>query len=152
MGAGYHGNFGNTEGSREGKSPIKISLGNIGHLKDDKTYYFGHKGEPGIRMTLINHSEFSLYIWEGYFSDIFSDPPMFIKPWKGFTKEYQGLTGLFAGVDSEIILDPSDYITDLELYKDRTFHYEETMKVYQLLVEFLELARKWRSPILVQWN
>lgn len=62
--------------------------------------------------------------------------------WKGFTRDYHQFEGVFSEDGGIVEIDPSEYLEDLMLYKEKSFEFEETTEVFNLIVSFLEEAIK----------
>ena len=112
----------------------------IGNLKNNYTYYEGYEDEGKI--VLCIEADQAVHIWEGYFDDIYDTPTLDGNGWKGFTRDYHQFEGVFSEDGGITEIDPSEYLEDLMLYKEKTFEFEETTEVFNLMVSFLEEAIK----------
>ncbi len=112
----------------------------IGNLKNNYTYYEGYEDEGKI--VLCIEADQAIHIWEGYFDDIYDTPTLDGNGWKGFTRDYHQFEGVFSEDGGITEIDPSEYLEDLMLYKEKTFEFEETPEVFTLIVSFLEEAIK----------
>jgi hypothetical protein len=112
----------------------------IGNLKNNYTYYEGYEDEGKI--VLCIEADQAIHIWEGYFDDIYDTPTLDGNGWKGFTRDYHQFEGVFSEDGGITEIDPSEYLEDLMLYKEKTFEFEETTEVFNLIVSFLEKAVK----------
>jgi hypothetical protein len=112
----------------------------IGNLKNNYTYYDGYEDEGKI--VLCIEADQAVHIWEGYFDDIYDTPTLDGNGWKGFTRDYHQFEGVFSEDGGITEIDPSEYLEDLMLYKEKTFEFEETIEVFNLIVSFLEKAVK----------
>ncbi len=112
----------------------------IGNLKNNHTYYEGYEDEGKI--VLCIEADQAVHIWEGYFDDIYDTPTLDGNGWKGFTRDYHQFEGVFSEDGGITEIDPSEYLEDLMLYKEKTFEFEETTEVFNLIVSFLEKAVK----------
>ena len=112
----------------------------IGNLKNNYTYYKGYEDEGKI--VLCIEADQAIHIWEGYFDDIYDTPTLDGNGWKGFTRDYHQFEGVFSEDGGITEIDPSEYLEDLMLYKEKTFEFEETTEVFNLMVSFLEEAIK----------
>ena len=110
----------------------------IGKINDNYTFYEGYEDEPEIILTLENSD--AVHIWEGYFDDIYDTPPLDGNGWNGFTRDYHQMEGVFADNSSVTEVEPKEYLEDLMLYKNKTFDYEETAQVFDLIVALFEKA------------
>lgn len=110
----------------------------IGNLKNNYTYYEGYEDEGKI--VLCIEADQAIHIWEGYFDDIYDTPTLDGNGWKGFTRDYHQFEGVFSEDGGITEIDPSEYLEDLMLYKEKSFEFEETTEVYNLMVSFLEEA------------
>lgn len=112
----------------------------IGNLKNNYTYYEGYEDEGKI--VLCIEADQAIHIWEGYFDDIYDTPTLDGNGWKGFTRDYHQFEGVFSEDGCITEIDPSEYLEDLMLYKEKSFEFEETTEVFNLMVSFLEEAIK----------
>ncbi len=112
----------------------------IGNLKNNYTYYEGYEDEGKI--VLCIEGDQAIHIWEGYFDDIYDTPTLDGNGWKGFTRDYHQFEGVFSEDGGITEIDPSEYLEDLLLYKEKSFEFEETTEVFNLMVSFLEEAIK----------
>lgn len=112
----------------------------IGNLKNNYTYYEGYEDEGKI--VLCIEADQAIHIWEGYFDDIYDTPTLDGNGWKGFTRDYHQFEGVFSEDGGITEIDPSEYLEDLMLYKEKAFEFEETTEVFNLIVSFLEEAIK----------
>ena len=112
----------------------------IGNLKNNYTYYEGYEDEGKI--VLCIEADQAIHIWEGYFDDIYDTPTLDGNGWKGFTRDYHQFEGVFSEDGGITEIDPSEYLEDLMLYKEKSFEFEETTEVFNLMVSFLEEAIK----------
>ena len=112
----------------------------IGNLKNNYTYYEGYEDEGKI--VLCIEPDQAIHIWEGYFDDIYDTPTLDGNGWKGFTRDYHQFEGVFSEDGGITEIDPSEYLEDLMLYKEKSFEFEETTEVFNLMVSFLEEAIK----------
>ena len=112
----------------------------IGNLKNNYTYYEGYEDEGKI--VLCIEADQTIHIWEGYFDDIYDTPALDGNGWKGFTRDYHQFEGVFSEDGGITEIDPSEYLEDLMLYKEKSFEFEETTEVFNLMVSFLEEAIK----------
>ena len=110
----------------------------IGNLKNNYTYYEGYEDEGKI--VLCIEADQAIHIWEGYFDDIYDTPTLDGNGWKGFTRDYHQFEGVFSEDGGITEIDPSEYLEDLMLYKEKSFEFEETTEVFNLMVSFLEEA------------
>ena len=112
----------------------------IGNLKNNYTYYEGYEDEGKI--VLCIEADQAIHIWEGYFDDIYDTPALDGNGWKGFTRDYHQFEGVFSEDGGITEIDPSEYLEDLMLYKEKSFEFEETTELFNLMVSFLEEAIK----------
>lgn len=110
----------------------------IGNLKNNYTYYDGYEGENEIILILEN--EQALHIWEGYFDDIFDSPSLDGTGWKGFTKDYHQCERIFSENTDIYQIDCREYLDDLMQYKKKSFDFDETIDVLNLIISLLERA------------
>lgn len=122
----------------------------IGKLKNNKQYYQGYDGESEVILSIENHPEFSLHIWEGYFEDIFGTPISSDKGWVGFTRDYQEGIYTFSDEDTTFeIKNVNEYFQDLSQYRNRHFNYEETSGCLNLIMTFFKYATSISEDITV---
>lgn len=117
----------------------------IGNLKNDYTYYKGFEGEGEIILCI--ESDQAIHLWEGYFDDIYDMPPLDGNGWKGFTRDYHQLEGIFSERGGVYEINPSEYLEDLTLYREKSFEFDETTGVFDLIASLLEKAIKERVGI-----
>lgn len=113
----------------------------IGNLKNNYTYYEGYEGEGEI--VLYIEDDQAIHIWEGFFDDIYDAPSLDGNGWKGFTRDWHQFEGAFSedgGVYE--IDDPIEYLEDLMLYEEKTFDFDETKDVFNLIASLLEKAKR----------
>lgn len=110
----------------------------IGNLKNNYTFYEGYEDEDEI--VLVIEADEAIHIWEGYFDDIFDTPCLDGKGWKGFTRDYHQFEGVFSENGGIYEINPTEYLEDLMLYKEKTFEFDETEEVFNLLTALLEKA------------
>ena len=111
-----------------------------GNLKNNYTYYEGYEDEGKIVLCIEGYQ--AIHIWEGYFDDIYDTPTLDGNGWKGFTRDYHQFEGVFSEDGGITEIDPSEYLEDLMLYKEKSFEFEETTEVFNLMVSFFEEAIK----------
>lgn len=111
-----------------------------GNLKNNYAFYEGYESEPEIILTINGASELNIHLWEGYTDDIFSNPALDGKGWKGFTRDIHQMEGAFSNGGGLSEIDPKEYLEDLLLYKEKTFAFEETAEVFHLIMSLLEKA------------
>lgn len=119
-------------------------------LKNNTAFYNGFEDEYEIELIISETPEYNIHIWEGYFDDIFKEPPLDGKGWSGFTRDFQQLERTYREKDRSI--DTDEYLNDLYIYKERKFDFEETKACYELLCSFLEYAKKNGRTVKVNWR
>ena len=112
----------------------------IGKIKDNYTFYEGYDGEPQITITVKGDEDARIHLWDGYFEDIFGNPPLSENGWSGFTKDYNQLEGALAAGAGSVEISPVEYLNDISSYKGKTFTYKETSDVVDLICELLRYA------------
>lgn len=123
-----------------------------GKLRNNNQYYEGFEGEDEIVMSLENDPEYSIHIWTGYIDSILSDPVLDGKGWKGMTRDYHQLEGPFAEDGKSIEIDPEEYLEDLCQYEDKPFDEPETADVLQLILSFLDYAKRGNYKVRIEVN
>ncbi len=110
----------------------------IEKLKNNYDFYEGFEGETEIILSLQDHREYNLHIWDGYIDEIFSNAPLNQKEWTGFTRDYQEDIGAFGDMEEhEIII--KEYLDDIKGYLDYDLSNECT-NVCNLIINFLQFA------------
>ena len=109
-----------------------------GKINDNYTFYDGYEGETRIVLSIQDNQ--TVHIWEGYFDDIFDTPPLDGNGWKGFTRDYHQIEGVFSENEKAVELCPEEYLSDLILYKNKDFDFEETIQVVELMISLFENA------------
>ena len=87
-------------------------------------------------------NEPSLKIWEGLIADLLENPDMSGKGWKGLTRDYHELKGIWADDCEDIEIDAAQYLSDLAYYVNQSFDYEETAEMLESLRKFLSYAKE----------
>ena len=109
--------------------------------------------EPDIILSIKESPEFNLYIWEGYFAEIFEKAIFTDKMWVGFTRDYQeGINGWEKATEIENI---DEYIWDMLRYKDKAYDpifANIVPKVFDLIIEFLTYAKQSGQTVIVEKN
>jgi len=113
----------------------------IGKIENYK-FYEGFEGEEEVEFSTKSEKMETLHIWEGYFSDIFCEPPLDGKGWHGFTRDFNQCEKAFGDESESVITDLQEYIEDLKSYENRKFRFEETKEVYELICSWLTEAQK----------
>lgn len=108
---------------------------------NETIFYDGFEGEGEIILSIPDPNEtVKIHVWEGYFEDIFGNPIETVPEWIGFTKDYQESIRTFDGEEYILPTSIPEYLSDLNMYKDRTFSYPETKECLKLLISFFEAA------------
>ncbi len=110
----------------------------IGNLKNNYTFYEGFEGETEIILSILDHKEYNIHIWDGYIDEIFSNAPLNQKEWSGFTKDYQEDIGAFGDMEEHII-DTKEYLEDIKSYLDYNLS-KECIEICHLIITFLEFS------------
>lgn len=121
----------------------------IGKLNNNTEFYDGFEDEHEIELYITDNPEINIHIWEGYFGDIFRHPSFDGNGWNGFTRDYQQLERTYE--EKNVTIDIVEYLTDLYIYRDNTFEYDDTRKCYNLLCDFLEYAKENGKTVKVNW-
>jgi hypothetical protein len=124
----------------------------IGNINNDYTFYDGYEGEPEIVVGVIDSNIPELHIWEGYFEDIFSNPPLAGHGWMGFTRDIHQFEGAFSEEENEAIIDPVEYISDIQTYSDAHFEYSETKAVLKAIIGLLKQAQQLKKKVVMVRN
>jgi hypothetical protein len=90
-----------------------------------------------------------LHIWEGYFEDIFSNPPLTGHGWIGFTMDIHQFEGAFSEEGNKAVIDPVEYISDIQTYSDAHFEYSETKDVLNAIIGLLKQAQQINKKVLI---
>lgn len=120
-----------------------------GKLLNNTVFYDGFEDEPEIELYIEDAPEYNIHIWDGYFHDIFGEPALDGKGWNGFTRDMNQCERTYE--EKNVTIDTSEYLTDLYIYRDNTFEYDDTRKCYDLLCEFLEYAKENGKTVKVNW-
>ena len=83
-----------------------------------------------------------LKIWEGLIADLLENPDMSGNGWKGLTRDYHELKGIWADGCEDIEIDAAQYLSDLAYYVNQSFDYEETAEMLESLRKFLSYAKE----------
>jgi hypothetical protein len=115
-----------------------VGTGKIENYK----FYEGYEDEPEVELSANIDTMETLHIWDGFFIDIFNNPPLDGIGWHGFTRDYNQFEGAFDDDGEAVITNLQEYIDDLENHKNKEFKFEETKEVYELLYSWLVEAQK----------
>jgi hypothetical protein len=110
----------------------------IGKLKNNYKFYEGFEGETEIILSILDHREFNLHIWEGYIDEIFSNALLNQQKWIGFTRDYQEDDGAFGDMEEHNI-DAKEYLEDIKTYYNFPLS-KECNEICNLICEFLEFV------------
>lgn len=121
----------------------------IGKISGNYTFYDGYEGEPQITIAIKDDENIHIHLWDGYFEDIFGNPSLDGNGWTGFTKDYNQLEGAFAEKADCEEIKPNEYLEDILQYKEKTFDYEETAAVVDLICELLQYAIDNEKSVIV---
>jgi hypothetical protein len=124
----------------------------IGKMNNDYTFYDGYEGEPEIVLGVIDGNVPVLHIWEGYFDDLFSNPPLEGKGWKGFTRDIHQFEGVFSEEQHEVVIDPEEYVSDIQMYSKSCFEYNETKDLLNAIIALLMQAQQLEKKVLIVRN
>lgn len=114
----------------------------IGKIKNNHIYYDGYEGETEIVLSINESKDLNMHVWEGYFDDIFGEPSLVGDGWRGFTRDIHQMERIFSNEEFNMIVDVSEYLEDLITYKDKTFRYEESAEVLNMLITFFEYVKQ----------
>lgn len=114
----------------------------IGKIKNNNIYYDGYEGETEIVLSINESKDLNMHVWEGYFDDIFGEPSLVGDGWRGFTRDIHQMERIFSNEEFNMIVDVSEYLEDLITYKDKTFRYEESAEVLNMLITFFEYVKQ----------
>ena len=107
---------------------------------DNYTYYKGYEPEPDILLSVPYTNFPTLHMWDGFFYDIFRDPPLHGLGWTGFTRDYNQFEGAFENEEQTLIPNPKEYLDDILQYKNNKFFADEVYEVYDIVVSMLRHA------------
>ena len=94
----------------------------------------------------------TLHLWDGFFRDIFRDPPLDGKGWSGFTRDMHQCEGAFDWHEQTLIPNPKEYLDDILQYKDKKFQFSKTPEVYPLIVELLTYAVENGKAVMIDFG
>ena len=100
-----------------------------------------YEGGPYISFEMVGADYEPLVVWEGLFADLLDAPDMSGKGWKGFTRDYHELKGIWDEHKVETEIRISEYLKDLKSYKNASFDYEDTSEMATSLRRYLEYAQ-----------
>lgn len=116
--------------------------------KNNYKFYDGYDDESEIIIRFGD--EFNIHIWEGYFDDIFENPPLDGKGWTGFTKDYHQFEGIFSGKVDKKNIEAKKYLQDLYYYRGKTFKFEETSELLEMLIKLFEIAVSKKFKVTIE--
>ncbi len=120
----------------------------------------GYDNEPYVIFKINDRSdgsdeprpnEPSLKIWEGLIADLLENPDMSGKGWKGLTRDYHELRGIWADACEDTEIDAAEYLSDLACYVNQSFDYEETAEMLESLLKFLSYAKEQGFQVTAQF-
>ncbi len=111
----------------------------------------GYDGEPYVLFKIKGFSEPPLKIWEGLIADLLENPDMSGKGWKGLTRDYHELKGIWADGYEETEIDVAEYLDDLAYYANKSFNYEETEEMLESLLKCLNYVKAHGSQIVARF-
>lgn len=112
----------------------------IGKLNIKLNFVEGYDGEPYLLFKFKGPNEAPLKIWEGLVADLLENPDMSSKGWRGLTRDYHELKGIWADDYEETEIDATEYLDDLTYYVNKSFDYEETTEMLKSLINYLNYA------------
>lgn len=113
----------------------------IGKLNIKYDFTEGYEDEPYLVFNMKNSSEPTLKIWEGLVADLLDNPDMSGNGWKGLTRDYHEMKGIWADGTKEVEVDVTEYLNDLLYYSNKSFDYEETPEMFKSLIQYLKYAQ-----------
>ena len=79
-----------------------------GTMNDNYTYYKGYEIDDEIILSVPDTGFPTLHLWDGFFRDIFRDPPLDGKGWSGFTRDMHQCEGAFDWHEQTLIPNPKE--------------------------------------------
>ena len=122
----------------------------IGRFNNNTHFYKGYEPEEEITLKVKECPELNIHIWDGFFYDIFGNPPMDGNGWNGFTRDFNQFERTYDSIDVKIDID--EYLADLYSYRSKQFKFTDTYMCYNLIISFLEYAKSKNMTILVSWD
>jgi len=123
-----------------------------GTMNDNYTYYKGYEIDDEIILSVPDTGFPTLHLWDGFFRDIFRDPPLDGKGWSGFTRDMHQCEGAFDWHEQTLIPNPKEYLDDILQYKDKKFQFSKTPEVYPLIVEMLTYAVENGKAVMIDFG
>lgn len=123
----------------------------IGKLNIKLNFIEGYDGEPYLSFKIKHSNEAALNIWEGLIADLLENPDMTGNEWKGLTRDYHELKGIWADNYEETEIDVTEYLDDLTYYVKNSFDYEETTEMLKSLLEYLNYAKIQGRTVLAKF-
>ena len=108
-------------------------------VNNNHKFYDGYEGEGEMILKYLNHPNQQLHIWDGYFENIICTPVRIDNHWNGFTRDYHEGVRTFSG-NEVTIENTQEYLSDLNLYKEKVFTFPETAECLALLIDFFTYA------------
>lgn len=115
---------------------------NLGKRPENTVFYDGYEPEPAIILAVPDKTLPLLCIWDGYFYDIFGNPPLHGLGWTGFTRDLNQCERAFSGENDDDLVPIQEYYEDLLDCGKRTFRFHKTGQVYDLLCSWFRQAMK----------
>ncbi|MBR1923917.1 MAG: hypothetical protein IJ839_01400 [Ruminobacter sp.] len=123
----------------------------IGKLNIKYDFTEGYEGEPYLVFKIKNSNELTLKIWEGLVADMLENPDMSGSGWKGLTRDYHELKGIWTDGDKEVEINVSEYLADLLYYSNKSFDYEETLEMFESLHKYLNYAKEQGYSVIAKF-
>lgn len=111
----------------------------------------GYDDEPYVLFKIKGSSTHSLKIWEWLIADLLENSDMSGKGWKGLTRDYHELRGIWADGYEETEINLAEYLDDLAYYVNKSFDYEETEEMLESLLKYLNYAKAQGSQIVARF-
>ncbi|WP_019002300.1 hypothetical protein [Succinimonas amylolytica] len=123
----------------------------IGKLNTKVNFVEGYDNEPFVIFKIKDSNEPFLKIWEGLISDLLENPDMSGNGWKGLTRDYHELKGIWADGGEDTEIDAAEYLSDLAYYVNQSFSYEETAEMLESLIKYLSYAKEQGFEIMAKF-
>ncbi len=101
----------------------------------DYRFYKGFEGEPEL---IFQSGKRLIHIWEGYITDIFSEPVLSDGRMSGLTLDYHELIGPFSDDCVECAINVDEYLKDCNRYEGRLFKYKESSLALDAIINWLK--------------
>lgn len=164
MGGGYHGGFGHTFGAQAQETNLVVTRPIC--IEEDEIIIERPSGceanESGgqketltptmVTISIVGDPHVPVKFWYGYLEDLLRNPAGNPRVWKGFTRDFHTKKGAFSKKAHTSVVDPEEYLWDVNMYENREFQYADTAVVFREIQELLIFAGSIKKAVRISVN